>query len=157
MTMRWALLAGLCGAILATEPNEATRRWWSHVQALAGDDLAGRDTGSEGYRKAAAYVARQFEAAGLKPAGENNGWYQSVPLHAVRLRTDLSEAALVRADGSSQKLQWLRQITIPARIGGPAEIDAPLVFEGQEPASDPEGKVLARIGRGGAAGGRGGS
>src|SRR5215831_14940624 len=142
MMMRWVLIGGMCGALLATEPSDATRRWWSHVQALAGDDLAGRDTGSEGYRKAAAYVVRQFQAAGLKPAGENNGWYQSVPLHSVRLRTDQSEVALARADGTSQKLQWLRQITIPARIGTPTDIDAPLVFEGQGAAIDAQGKIL---------------
>src|SRR4030095_15807535 len=57
-------------ALLATEPNQETRRWWSHVQALANDGMEGRDTGSEGYRKAASYVARQFEQNGLKPAGE---------------------------------------------------------------------------------------
>jgi hypothetical protein len=67
--------------LLATDPNPATRRWWSHVQALANDDLAGRDTGSEGYRRAAAYVVKEFEAAGLRPAGENHSWYQSVPMN----------------------------------------------------------------------------
>jgi hypothetical protein len=67
-----APLVLLSGLLCATEPDAATRRWWSHVQALANDDLAGRDTGSEGYRKAAAYVVKQFEAAGLRPAGTDN-------------------------------------------------------------------------------------
>jgi len=26
--------------------------WWAHVQFLASDDLRGRDTGSDGYRRA---------------------------------------------------------------------------------------------------------
>jgi hypothetical protein len=43
-------------------------RWWSHVRFLADDALEGRDTGSPGHRKAAEYVAKQFEALGLRPA-----------------------------------------------------------------------------------------
>jgi hypothetical protein len=38
-------------AIGATEPDAATRRWWSHVRVLAADDMEGRDTGSEGYKR----------------------------------------------------------------------------------------------------------
>jgi len=149
------LLFALCLLVFATEPNPATRRWWSHVQALAGDDLAGRDSGSEGYRKAAAYVVKQFEAAGLHPAGEKDGWYQSVPMHAIRLRKDESDAALVSRDGTSRKLEWLRQITVPARAGMPETVDAPLVFEGQGTAGDLTGKILVRINTG--SGGRRGA
>jgi hypothetical protein len=65
-----------------------------------GDSLSGRDTGSEGYRKAAAYVVQQFRRAGLKPAGENGDWYQPVKLHVVRSRTDQSEVSLVYRDRS---------------------------------------------------------
>src|SRR5215468_11654953 len=84
------------GGLLATEPNQETRRWWSHVQALANDGMEGRDTGSEGYRKAASYVIRQFEQTGLKPAGEQ-GYAQTVPLHVIRLRTERSTAVLTSA------------------------------------------------------------
>ena len=45
------------------------QRWWSHVLVLADDRFEGRNTGSEGHRQAAEYVAREFERAGLKPAG----------------------------------------------------------------------------------------
>jgi hypothetical protein len=162
--MKFHLIAPLlfCSAILATEPNDATRRWWSHVVALSGDELQGRDTGSEGYRKAAAYVVKQLEAAGLQPAGEAQGWFQSVPMRFVRLRADLSEAALVTPDGAAQPLKWLQHITIPARSGAPEAIDAALVFDGQPAADAPpidlKGKILVRInaGRGAGGGRRGG-
>ena len=68
--------------VFATEPNDTTRRWWSHVTALANDGMEGRDTGSAGHGRAARYVAAEFERAGLKPAGEK-GYYQPVPLHVV--------------------------------------------------------------------------
>lgn len=53
----------LAAALVASLPDG--HRWWSHVQYLADDKLEGRNTGSAGYRKAAAYVAGEFERAGL--------------------------------------------------------------------------------------------
>ena len=44
-----AVLLLMSCALLATEPNAATRRWWSYTEALANDKMAGRDTGSAGY------------------------------------------------------------------------------------------------------------
>jgi hypothetical protein len=52
----------------------------AHVEYLASDDLEGRAAGTRGYDLAARYVARQFEQAGLKPAGDDGTWYQRVPL-----------------------------------------------------------------------------
>src|SRR5580692_5857814 len=161
MLLRPILLTALCSVLLATEPNDATRRWWSHVQALANDGLEGRDTGSEGYRKATQYVVTQFEHAGLKAAGEQ-GFYQTVPLHVVRFRADQSDVELVRPGGVT-KLHWLRQISAPARMGIPETLEAPLVFAGS--GAPPQGldlqnKILVqlsapRMGAAGAGRGRG--
>jgi hypothetical protein len=149
-THRFALLAVAC-ALFATEPNDATRRWWTHVTALSGDDLKGRDTGSEGYRKAAAYVVEQLSRNGVKPAGEG-GWYQKVPLKVVRIRTDQSEIGL-----TGRPLRWLHEISLPARANLPESLDAPLVFDGT--AGDPidlKGAILVRLGApGGTGAGRG--
>jgi len=150
----WAI-AAIAGALFATEPNQATRRWWAHVVALSNDSMQGRDTGSESYRKAAGYVVAQFEKNGLKPAGEH-GFYQTVPLHEVRFLSEKSSVELDRA-GGTEKLEWLRQITVPARLGAPESIDAPLVFAGSgEPPEglDIRGKILVQLGA--APGGRGG-
>ncbi|MBS1857652.1 MAG: M20/M25/M40 family metallo-hydrolase [Acidobacteria bacterium] len=143
-----ALVLLLPSLLSATDPTPATRRWWSHLQAMANDSLAGRDTGSEGYRKAAGYVVRQFAAAGLRPAGENGSWYQSVPMHKVRLRADRSDAALISRDGSVRRLEWLHQISIAARAGLPEAIDAPLVFAGQSAPPEASGKILVRLNTG---------
>ena len=131
------------------------------VKALSGDNLEGRDTGSEGYRKAARYVVAQFERAGLKAAGEN-GFYQTVPLHVVRFRADQSDVELVRPGGIT-KLHWLRQISAPARMGIPETLEAPLVFAGSGTAPQGlnlQGKILVqlsapRMGAAGAGRGRG--
>ncbi len=49
----------------ADEPNVENLR--AHVRSLASDELAGRRTGSEGARKAAAYVEAEFKRLGLRP------------------------------------------------------------------------------------------
>ena len=59
--------------------QDAARRVRADVEFLASDHLEGRDTGSKGYSIAADYVAAQFRAIGLEPAGEKGGWFQQVP------------------------------------------------------------------------------
>jgi hypothetical protein len=49
------------------------------LHAFAHDSMMGREAGTIWNEKATAYVAAQFERAGLKPAGENGGWFQVVP------------------------------------------------------------------------------
>jgi hypothetical protein len=159
MKLRPLALAALCCAVFATEPNDATRRWWAHVVAMGKDSMGGRDTGSEGYRQAARYVVTQFEKAGLKPAGEK-GYYQTVPLHVVKLNTSQSKIELVRPSGVTE-LHWLRQVTTAARAGLPEKLEAPLVFGGSNSAAaDLEGKIVVQMaapGGRGAGGGRGGA
>jgi hypothetical protein len=123
--------------LLAADPaDEATKRWWNHVKILAADDMEGRDTGSEGYKRAARYVVEQFERAGLKPAGEN-GYFQTVPLKAVRLRKEQSAISLVYGERVTP-LGIYHDITITAREGLPESIEAAMVFVG----ADAEGVEL---------------
>ncbi|MCR4316686.1 MAG: M28 family peptidase [Planctomycetes bacterium] len=49
----------------------------AHVEYLASDELEGRLTGTEGARLAGEYIAKQFEEAGLEPAGDDGTWYQN--------------------------------------------------------------------------------
>jgi hypothetical protein len=146
MSIRVLSALVLSASLFATEPNDATRRWWAHVVALSGDDLQGRDTGSEGYRKAARYVVTQFERAGLQAAGES-GYYQSVPLHEIRLLPEASKAELVRG-AAVTPLQWLHHLTIRMQEGMPERIDAKLVFagSGEPPAGlDLRGKLVVLL------------
>jgi len=150
MKLHRAVLFCSALALLATEPNDATKRWWGHIVALANDGMEGRDTGSEGYRKAERYVIAEFEKAGLKPAGEK-GFAQTAPLHEVRFQAAQSTVELVRADGV-EKLQWLRQISVPARLGLPESLEGDLVFFGDGPAAgaaaiDPTGKIAVQLPR----------
>src|SRR5580693_9326676 len=70
--------------------------WWAHVQFLADDNLEGRQTGSEGLRKAQAYVVEQFKKAGLEPAG-TDGFYQ--PVSFTQFEVDEGKSSLSLAGG----------------------------------------------------------
>ena len=48
----------------ASSPDFDGKSWWEHIKVLAADDMEGRETGSEAYRKAAQLVAAQFERDG---------------------------------------------------------------------------------------------
>jgi aminopeptidase YwaD len=48
----------------------------AHVRYLASDELEGRRAGTEGARKAAEYIAGEFKAYGLQPAGDNGSYLQ---------------------------------------------------------------------------------
>ena len=62
-TRSYLLLLAAAGAVLAAtvDFNAEGKRWWSHIEFLASDDLQGRDTGSEGHLKAARYLAGEYE------------------------------------------------------------------------------------------------
>ena len=75
-------------------PNPA-REWWRHIEYLASDDLAGRETGSEGHRRAAQYIATAFERAGLKPGG-THGYFQPVRFISRKIVEARSSLALIK-------------------------------------------------------------
>ncbi|MDQ1472508.1 MAG: hypothetical protein QOJ99_3988 [Bryobacterales bacterium] len=104
--------------------------WWAHIQFLADDRLEGRNTGSEGYRQAARYVAGKFESFGLKP-GDISGYEQPVKFETRTLVEAESSVSLVR-DGQTEALQLAQpgaEVQMNSR-GEAATITAPMVFVG---------------------------
>ncbi|MCZ6766365.1 MAG: M28 family peptidase [bacterium] len=63
---------GTSSQILAADMRE-------DVGYLASDELEGRMTGSDGERLAADYIAKRFESLGLRPLGDDGGYYQEFP------------------------------------------------------------------------------
>jgi len=63
-------------------PAEAAMK--AHVMFLASNAMKGRDAGSPEYDIAAEYVASQYYAAGLRPAGDKGSYLQAVPLLSFR-------------------------------------------------------------------------
>lgn len=77
-----ALVIAACGSPAPPPPAELpapdTAAIEAHMAFLASDDLEGREAGTEGYDIAADYVAAEFAAIGLKPAGDNGTWFQTI-------------------------------------------------------------------------------
>jgi Zn-dependent M28 family amino/carboxypeptidase len=53
---------------------------WAHLRFLADDMLEGRGTGARGAELAAHYLAAQFMALGLEPAGDGGTFFHQVPI-----------------------------------------------------------------------------
>jgi Zn-dependent M28 family amino/carboxypeptidase len=127
MKRRLAILSLAATALLAATAFDGSR-WWSHVEFLASDKLEGRNTGSPGHRKAAEYVAAQFERDGLKAAGEQ-GYLQPVKFLSKELDESKSSLALVR-DGREQKLTLGEDAIIGTGVDPVPAVEAGLVFVG---------------------------
>ena len=127
------VLVLLLPALIAAQQQSAKHfdgnSWWAHIQFLADDNLEGRETGSEGLRKAEAYVVDQLTKAGLQPAGVD-GFYQPVKFVSREIVEKDSSAALV-SKGKVEPLTLGEDAYFNTRVDlAPEEINAPLVFVG---------------------------
>lgn len=124
------LSAGILLAAKSHTPKIDAQRIRQHVKYLASDALEGRGTGQKGGDAAADYIAAQFKSYGLKPAGDNGTYFQSVPLVGVKTLPETS-FALVPASGEPLVLRNLDDfVTSNETQTASAEIDAPIVFVG---------------------------
>jgi len=123
----FALAIGASGQQTATHFDGKT--WWERVKYLADDSLEGRDTGSEGIKKAQAFAVEQFKKAGLAPAG-TDGFYQPVRFMQYQVDEAKSSLALV-ANGKSEAISFTDDGFISTRLTRKsAELAAPMVFVG---------------------------
>ncbi len=123
------LLSTGVGSFGANAPGaNAGEHWWNYVKYLADDQLEGRNTGSEGHRKAADYVAHQFADDGLEPAG-TEGYIQPVPFIVIRVDQEHSKAALIR-QGTVTPLSSGEDVLLNSRVEWQGRVEAPLVFVG---------------------------
>lgn len=49
------------------------------LKVIASDEMQGRDTGSEGIKKAATYIVEQYTKEGISYPPKASGWFQSIP------------------------------------------------------------------------------
>ena len=104
------------------------KRWWSYVEALANDDMKGRNTGSPEHLKAAEYVAAEFARLNMKPAGEQ-GFIQPVKFKSRKLVESGCSLELIRS-GKAERLTLGEDAIIGVRVDPAESVEAPLVFAG---------------------------
>lgn len=107
-----------------------TNRMKTDLNFLASDLLEGRGTGQRGGDVAAAYIAAQFQIAGLKPAGENGTYMQQVPLNGVTAQPE-STLTISSSKGEPIQLKYLDDfVANPYSQRTEEPISGPLVFVG---------------------------
>lgn len=124
-----ALLLVACVST-ASDIDSETAAWWRTTEALSNDGMEGRDTGSPGYDRAAAFVADRFKRAGLTPAGDNGTYLQRLKFHDIEIISEGTAVSLKLANGSTRPIRFLHEISITPTWGTPEWLDAPLVFRG---------------------------
>jgi Zn-dependent M28 family amino/carboxypeptidase len=80
MLLRVCFAALLAGVLPAQDLHVSGEKIRAHVKYLASDQLEGRGVGTNGEKLATEYLASQLQASGVKPAGDNNTYFQRVPL-----------------------------------------------------------------------------
>ena len=115
-------------AVAPADPAAAARVR-GHIEFLADDLLEGRGTGTRGHEIAAAYVASQFRALGLQPAGDKGSWYQWVPLRRARLVEGKSNIAM-STGGAFLPVSEYELGLRPSLTERSRDIDAGMVFVG---------------------------
>jgi len=109
----------------------STRRIEADVRYLADDLLEGREAGTRGYELAALYVAAQYRAIGLEPAGDDGTYFQRVPLLRGQRERDGARFAITR-DGRTMEFAFETEFLPGVNYSrGAAEVTAPMVFVGQ--------------------------
>ncbi len=99
----------------------------SYIEYLSTDEMEGRQSMTPGYQKAAEWVAAQFEAWGLEPAGDHGTYFQKVPLgRSLTWYNGVPEAAI---NGKALSLVEGDFSVLPASTVS-TQVDAEIVFLG---------------------------
>ncbi|MGH9832411.1 MAG: hypothetical protein ACRD9Y_05295, partial [Blastocatellia bacterium] len=97
----------------ATVQPEDLQKWLTY---LASDELEGRATFSEGLGLAAAYLAEQLRAWGVKPGGDNGSYFQRVRVLGVKSANRSTLA--VEVNGQTRTFKDGEGISFPKNVGG---------------------------------------
>ena len=122
------LVASLAYSCSQSESTEA-EQWWSHLVALSNDEMEGRDTGTEGYRKAAEYVAEQFAMYGAGP-GNGDSYFHTVDFVWRQIREPESSLAFIAKDGTVREITLGEEAKFGMGLDPAQEVEAELVFVG---------------------------
>ncbi len=136
--MKYRFLPILCITILASTSatfaadlprGTATERIKADIAYLANDRLEGRGPGTRGEELTTEFIASEFKKAGLRPGGEKNTYFQSVPL----FRVFTQPKSTLQATKGDEKLDILCEEDFSGRSQTQTELeqfDAEAIFVG---------------------------
>ncbi len=119
-------------------------RLLDEIKYLASDELEGRGIGTEGLDKAADYMRREFQAAGLDVTRVHGGAFQSFSMSVKAKLASPNSMRFLSPDGKATDLKQNVDFR-PCAFGGSGKIEGELVFAGY--AIDSCGEPLPRLQR----------
>src|SRR5258708_34363692 len=103
----------------------------AHDKFLSGDLLQGRGPGTRGDELAMQYIAAQFQAVGLEPAGDNGTFFQRVPLLGIKYDPSRSNVAFAKEGAPPMSLKYLDDFVATDQSQTESSpLDSELVFVG---------------------------
>lgn len=121
-------------ALLEYQDEISTSFMKKHLSIFASDSLEGRETGTQGEKMAADYLAKQYSRMGLKPVGDKNTYFQNFKLHATK--TDSVVFKLYETEEEGRKLADYSAASkhstanFVRSFGGSDSLKGPIVFAG---------------------------
>ena len=106
------------------------------MYAMAGDNMRGREAGTIDEMRASMWVAEEMRKSGVKPMGEDGGWFQWWNMRRMRLSSISSSVTL----GGKTMALWTE---ITPTSNAAADVSAPTVFvgDGRDTTIDVRGKI----------------
>ena len=99
----------------------------SYIEWMARDEMQGRKSLTDGYRKAAEWAAENFEKWGLQPAGQDGTFFQDVPIErGFTYMTGIPELKI----GNKTFMMEEGDFSIHPSATAATRIDAEIVFVG---------------------------
>src|SRR4029079_18199214 len=167
-------LYALCGAVLLAVSLQATataqakkgavgaqsitpdelKEWLSYI---ASDELEGRQVFTEGLGLAGGYITDHLKEWGVKPAGDDGGYLQTVKVLGVNVKRNSS--VTVTVNGQTKTFKDGEGVTFPANAGAKQTVSGKAEFVGyglslpeanidDYKGRDVSGKVVLYVGRG---------
>ncbi len=122
------VLVAVC-PMAGQEAGISAERLREQTRFISSDLFEGRGVGQRGGRLAVEYLASQMALAGVKPAGEDGGWFQKVPL--IGIETARGASLTASAGGKSVDFRWLDDFVGVSQKQVPdTRFEAGLVFVG---------------------------
>lgn len=120
----------LCGALILTMSGFASdikpEQYLAHIKYLASPELKGRRTGTPELEKAAAYIAKQFKDAHLKPV--QGSYLQEFDVTA-RTELGMGDQLAILEGEKVTELKEGREF-VPLNLSSNGEVIGPVVFAG---------------------------
>lgn len=124
-----ACLVVLSSASLLHGDQSSIDRMKKDLYFLASEECEGRGLKTEGIQKAAAYIAAEFKAAGLKPAMKDGSYFQPFGVKESYLENGPNKLLMTGPDGKQIEPAFLKAFTVSG-LSGRGGIGGGVVFAG---------------------------